>query len=112
MKAFGIRHLSPAGAYYVRKFLDLHQPDVVFIEGPADFNPLMERLTDKEIRPPFAIMAYTVEAPVQTICYPFAQYSPEYQAILWARENQKECRFFDLPSNYVLALPDRGRDEK
>ena len=45
MKAFGIRHLSPAGAYYVRKFLDLHQPDVVFIEGPADFNPLMERLT-------------------------------------------------------------------
>lgn len=112
MKAFGIRHLSPAGAYYVRKFLDLHQPDVVFIEGPADFNPLMEGLTDKEIRPPFAIMAYTVEAPVQTICYPFAQYSPEYQAILWARENQKECRFFDLPSNYVLALPDRGRDEK
>ena len=37
---FGIRHLSPAGAFYVREFLDRIKPELVLIEGPSDFEDM------------------------------------------------------------------------
>ena len=43
---FGIRHLSPAGAYYVRRFLDEISPELVLIEGPSDFTELIGDLKD------------------------------------------------------------------
>ena len=111
MKTFGIRHFSPAGAYFVRKFLNESRPDVVLIEGPADFDFLIDDIVSKNLLPPFAIMAYTKEVPIETVLYPFAVYSPEYQAILWARENNKECHFFDLESNIMLGLESKNEDE-
>lgn len=104
---FGIRHLSPAGAYYLRCFLDIKQPELVLVEGPADFNDILKDITRKETKPPIAVLAYTKEVPVRTILYPFAEYSPEYQAILWCNERNIELRFIDLPSSTFLALPDR-----
>lgn len=112
MKTFGIRHFSPAGAYFVRQFLDKIKPDLVLIEGPADFDFLIDDIVSKKLVPPFAIMAYTKEAPIDTILYPFAEYSPEYQAILWARENNKECHFFDLESDIILGLEKRDDETK
>jgi hypothetical protein len=112
MKTFGIRHFSPAGAYFVRQFLDKVKPDLVLIEGPADFDFLIEDIVSKKLVPPFAIMAYTKEAPIDTILYPFAEYSPEYQAILWARENNTECHFFDLESDIILGLEKRDDETK
>ena len=112
MKTFGIRHFSPAGAYFVRQFLDKIKPDLVLIEGPADFDFLMDDIVSKKLVPPFAIMAYTKEAPIDTILYPFAEYSPEYQAILWARENNKECHFFDLESDIMLGFGRTDDDTK
>jgi len=110
MKTFGIRHFSPAGAYFLRQFLDEIKPALVLIEGPADFDFLIDDIVSKKLVPPFAIMAYTKEAPIDTILYPFAEYSPEYQAILWARENNKECHFFDLESDIILGLDKKNDD--
>ena len=110
MKTFGIRHFSPAGAYFLRQFLDEVKPSLVLIEGPADFDFLIEDIVSKKLVPPFAIMAYTKEAPIDTILYPFAEYSPEYQAILWARENNTECHFFDLESDIILGLEKKNDD--
>lgn len=101
---FGIRHLSPAGAYYVRQFLDEVNPELVLIEGPSDFSSLMEELGADQVKPPVAVMAYTKELPIRTILYPFAVYSPEYQALLWAREHGCACGFCDLPSDVFLGL--------
>ena len=112
MKTFGIRHFSPAGAYFVRQFLDKVKPSLVLIEGPADFDFLIDDIVSKNLVPPFAIMAYTKEAPIDTILYPFAEYSPEYQAILWARENNTECHFFDLESDIILGLEKRDDETK
>ena len=112
MKTFGIRHFSPAGAYFLRQFLDEVKPSLVLIEGPADFDFLIEDIVSKKLVPPFAIMAYTKEAPIDTILYPFAGYSPEYQAILWARENNTECHFFDLESDIILGLEKRDDETK
>ncbi len=103
---FGIRHLSPAGAWNVRKLLDQVKPQLVLVEGPSDFTEELEVLADGKAKPPIALMAYTSESPVRTLLYPFAEYSPEYQAILWAQQHQAECRFIDLPSSVFLAFSD------
>lgn len=110
MNTFGIRHLSPAGAFFVRKYLDKYKPKLILIEGPSDFNNLIPAITDKKIKPPFAVMAYTTVAPVQTILYPFSIYSPEYQALLWGKQKKVECRFCDLPSDIFLGLNDVERN--
>ena len=112
LKVFGIRHLSPAGAYYVREYLDHIRPEQILIEGPSDFTELIEELGSEEVKPPVAVMAYTTELPIRTILYPFAVYSPEYQAVLWAREHGCPCRFCDLPSEIFLGLSARRQAEK
>ena len=101
---FGIRHLSPAAAYHLRRALDKARPGLVLVEGPSDLNDQMEWLCHPETQFPAAIMAYTREAPVRTVLYPFAVYSPEIQAILWANEHGIPCRFMDLPSSVFLGM--------
>ena len=101
---FGVRHLSPAAAFRVRKALDEAQPELVLVEGPSDLNGQMEWLCHPETEFPAAILAYTKTPPVHTVLWPFAIYSPEVQAILWAHEHEVECRFMDLPSSVFLAL--------
>lgn len=101
---FGVRHLSPAAAYHLRKALDEAQPRLVLVEGPSDLNDQMEWLCHPETKFPAAILAYTQTPPVRTILWPFAIYSPEVQAILWAHEHKVECRFMDLPSSVFLAF--------
>ncbi len=102
---FGIRHLSPAGAWHLRQFLSEKAPRLVLVEGPSDLNDQIDNITHEDTKLPIAILAYTKEAPVHTILYPFAEYSPEYQAICWCKEHGRECRFMDLPSDVFLALP-------
>ena len=105
---FGIRHLSPAGAWHLKQFLSEKNPRLVLVEGPCDFDDTLQWFSDPAVMPPIAVLAYTKEAPVRTILYPFAEYSPEYQAILWAHEHGRECRFMDLPSEVFLALPEHA----
>lgn len=100
---FGIRHLSAAGAYYLRQFLDETDPGLVLIEGPEDFTELIRDLANHRTKPPVAILSYTKKTPIQTLLYPLAEYSPEYQAVLWCSERKRECRFIDLPAGVFLA---------
>ena len=108
---FGIRHLSPAGAYHLRSFLDEKQPDLILVEGPSDFNGLMDDMVREETKPPFAVMAFTKDSPIRTVLYPFAEYSPEYQAIVWAKEHGAQCRFMDLPSDVFLGIRRAGEGQ-
>ena len=109
---FGIRHLSPAGAYYLKDFLNQVKPALVMIEGPSDFTDLIGDLGEKEVKPPIAVMAYTKELPIRTILYPFAEYSPEYQALLWAKEHQCSCRFCDLPSEIFMGIKAKKEEKE
>lgn len=108
---FGIRHLSPAGAYYLRGFLDEKKPKLVLVEGPSDFEDMLSDMVREETKPPIAVLAYTKEAPVRTILYPFAEYSPEYQAIQWCHKHHVACHFIDLPSETFLAMPECDMQE-
>lgn len=100
---FGVRHHSPACAFYAEEFLRRTQPEVLLIEGPSDLSGLIPQLCAPEVELPGAILAYTEEAPVHTALYPFAEFSPEYAAMKWAVKNGVEVRFCDLPSHCVLA---------
>lgn len=100
---FGVRHHSPACAFYVEEFLRRVRPAVLLIEGPSDLSGLIPQLCAAEVELPGAILAYTDEAPVHTVLYPMAEFSPEYAAMMWAVKNGVEVRFCDLPSDCVLA---------
>ncbi len=101
---FGIRHLSPGGAYHLLRFLNEVQPKAVLIEGLSDANTQISHFTSRDTQPPIAILAYTEELPVKTILYPFAGYSPEYQALVWAAKNRAHAEFIDLPSDVFIPL--------
>ncbi len=103
---FGVRHLSPAGAWHLRRYLDEVRPKVVLVEGLADADELVPHITKKATKPPIAILAYTDSLPVRTLVYPLARYSPEYQALHWAKEHDARVEFIDLPSDIFLALQD------
>jgi hypothetical protein len=106
INVFGVRHLSPMGAWQLREFLERIRPDLVLIEGLDDATDLLADVTRKETQPPIAILAYTDTLPVRTLVYPFARYSPEYQAICWAHAHDVPVEFFDLPSDVFLGLQD------
>lgn len=103
---FGVRHLSPAGAWHLRRYLDQIKPDLVMIEGLADATELILQVTRKGSKPPIALLAYTDSLPVRTLIYPLARYSPEFQAMCWADEHDANAEFIDLPSDVFLALQD------
>src|SRR5262249_610141 len=101
---FGGRHLSPAGAWHLRRYLDQIKPDVVLIEGLSDASELIPQVTRKGTKPPIALLAYTESLPIRTLIYPLARYSPEFQAMCWADEHDVAVEFIDLPSDVFLAL--------
>ncbi|WP_258235159.1 DUF5682 family protein, partial [Paenibacillus agaridevorans] len=98
VRLFGVRHLSPAGAWHLRRFLDEIRPTAVLIEGPSDAADELRHIVHKATKPPIAILAYTEELPVRTVMWPLASYSPEYEALRWASEHGAHASFIDLPS--------------
>jgi len=108
---FGVRHLSPGGAYHLLQFLDQVKPTAVLVEGISDANSQIAHFTS-DTKPPVAILAYTEELPVRTILFPFADYSPEYQALLWAKNHGVHAEFIDLPSSVFISLDDHVSAER
>ena len=106
VNVFGVRHLSPAGAWHLRRYLDRIEPELVLIEGLADAAELIPQITRADSRPPLALLAYTDSLPVRTLVYPVARYSPEFQAMCWAEERGAGVDFIDLPSDVFLGLQD------
>lgn len=108
---FGVRHLSPGASYHLIKYLEEKKPRCILIEGPADATPMIYDIAGKNVKPPIALLAYTTELPIETVLYPFAAYSPEYQAICWGAKRNLDVRFIDLPADIMLKLrQERNRE--
>ncbi len=93
----GIRHHGPGSARMVLNALKKTKPDAVLIEGPPDAHEVLELAADKAMVPPVALLVYEPDKPASASYYPFAEFSPEWQAIRWAMANKAEVRFIDLP---------------
>lgn len=74
------------------------------MEGPADASTQLAALAASGVVPPVALLGYTQTAPLETVLYPFATYSPEMQAALWAARHARQLRFIDLPTGQLLGL--------
>ena len=98
LHVLGIRHHGPGSAHRLEKALDAIRPSIVLIEGPADATDLLPLLADEAMVPPVALLCYPADAPEEASFWPFARFSPEYRAVLWAVREGAEPRFFDLPA--------------
>jgi hypothetical protein len=93
----GIRHHGPGSARRVLSRLDALRPGKVLIEGPADLTDQLPHLAHPKMIPPVALLAYSEKQPESAVFWPFAEYSPEYQAAVWAIRHGVELAFIDLP---------------
>jgi hypothetical protein len=107
---FGIRHHGPGSAASLVQALQELKPVAVLIEGPADASALLPLLARPEMQPPVALLCYPEDDPASTSFWPFAEFSPEYQATLWAVANNATVRFVDLPSSARVA-PAEAKEE-
>lgn len=95
---FGIRHHGPGSARRLVEALDALAPVTVLIEGPADASHLLPMLADPAMETPVALLTYADDDPADASFFPFADYSPEYQAARWAVAHGALLRFIDLPA--------------
>lgn len=101
-RLYGIRHHGPGSARAVVQELDRQRPTVLLVEGPPEADGLVRWVADPGLEPPVALLGYATDDPRRSAFWPFAVFSPEWQAIRWAVRNAVPVRFFDLPYAYRL----------
>ncbi|MCC7447235.1 MAG: hypothetical protein IT324_07450 [Anaerolineae bacterium] len=101
---FGVRHHGPGSARSLRQALAALQPDCVLVEGPPDADGLLPLLIHQEMQPPVALLIYAPDQPQVSVYYPFAIFSPEWQALHYALTHNVPARFMDLPQANRLAI--------
>jgi hypothetical protein len=103
VEVFGIRHHGPGSARSLLAALVDYQPDAVLIEGPADADPLLRWVLAAEMTPPLALLGYAADRPQTAAFWPYAVFSPEWQAMRYALQRGIEVAFCDLPAAAVLS---------
>lgn len=103
LHVFGIRHHGPGCARSLRQALDALAPDAILVEGPPDADAVLPLAADAAMRPPVALLVYRPDAPKQAVFYPFAEFSPEWEAIRFALSRGVAVRFMDLPMSLRFA---------
>ncbi|PZG31004.1 hypothetical protein C1I98_30555 [Spongiactinospora gelatinilytica] len=99
----GVRHHGPGSARAVRAELARLRPDIVLIEGPPEADPLVALAGDPAMEPPVALLAHVPGEPAKSAFWPFARFSPEWQAIRHALGAGVPVRFCDLPAAAMFA---------
>ena len=104
VRFFGIRHHGPGSAKHLVQAFEELKPDCVLIEGPPEANDLIVHVSDPDLVPPVALLIHATADPAKSAFYPFAVFSPEWQAMRWAIEHRVQVRFIDLPVAQSMAL--------
>lgn len=108
----GIRHHGPGSARNVKAFLEELQPDIILVEGPPEADALLQYANNTALVPPVAILAYQSDNIQQSVYYPFAEFSPEWQAIQYASKSKIHIRFMDLPLAHWFAIENQKEGEE
>jgi hypothetical protein len=104
VEVFGIRHHGPGSARSLVEDLERLAPDCVLIEGPPDADALIPLAAADGMKPPVALLVYDPDEPRDAAFYPFAVFSPEWQAIRFALRTEVHVRFIDLTVGAQLAM--------
>jgi len=101
---FGIRHHGPGCARSLVQALERLQPDCLLIEGPPEGEIVLPLMADADLEPPVALLVYNPENSRQAAFYPFAVFSPEWNALHYGLAHAIPTRFIDLPMCHQFAL--------
>ena len=101
---FGIRHHGPGCARSLLKALEHLQPDCLLVEGPPEGEAVLPLFADADLEPPVALLVYNPENSQQAAFYPFAVFSPEWNALHYGLAHGIPTRFIDLPMAHQFAL--------
>ncbi|WP_328808304.1 DUF5682 family protein, partial [Nonomuraea antri] len=110
VSVLGVRHHGPGSARAVRRELLRLRPDVILIEGPPEADALAGLAP--ELEPPVALLAHVPGVPSSAAFWPFAEFSPEWQALRYAAEAGVPVRFCDLPAANSLAGDGDGEERE
>jgi hypothetical protein len=83
--------------------LESADPAIVLIEGPPDADDMIRFASSPAMTPPVALLVHAQDDPSNASFFPFAAFSPEWQAMRWALTRQRPVRFIDLPMSKRLA---------
>ncbi|HEX2274171.1 MAG TPA: DUF5682 family protein [Acidimicrobiales bacterium] len=111
VSVFGIRHHGPGSARSLRAALQEWQPDAVLVEGPPEGASVLPLAGRAEMRPPVALLVYSPAEPAKAAFWPFAAFSPEWQAVTWGLAHGAEVRFVDLATSAWLGDAGDAGDE-
>jgi hypothetical protein len=115
---FGIRHHGPGSSRALAAALRGLRPDLLLVEGPPEADGLVALAADAELAPPVALLAYqdkpargaVDDGALKAAFWPFAVFSPEWQAIRHAVDHDVPLRFCDLPVAWQFA--GAGKDDE
>jgi len=110
VRILGIRHHGPGSAALLRKALDVLDPACVLVEGPPESDELIQYIADPDLKPPVAMLLHASEEASLASFMPFAEFSPEWQAIDWALKHERPVRFCDWPAATSLSLQKAARE--
>lgn len=103
LRVLGVRHHGPGSARALLSALGAFAPDCVLVEGPPDADGLIHWLGHPALEPPVALLVFRPDEPRRGVFYPFAGFSPEYQALRYALAEGVAAAFMDLPRRHTLA---------
>lgn len=101
---FGIRHHGPGCARSLLAALEWLQPDCLLIEGPPEGEAVLPFLGDAAMVPPVAMLVFNPDDAKQAAFYPYAEFSPEWQALRYGVQHGVPVRLMDLPVAQSFAL--------
>ena len=99
---FGVRHHGPGSAALLKRALDKLNPACVLIEGPPEADNLIPFAGAVGMRPPVALLVHASSDANAAFFSPFADFSPEWQAIQWALAHRRPVRFIDWPGGITI----------
>ncbi|HWD40922.1 MAG TPA: DUF5682 family protein, partial [Fimbriimonas sp.] len=111
-RIYGIRHHGPGSARSLLRELEAFQPDAILIEMPAEAESALTIANHPEIKPPVALLIYSVENPKEASFYPMAEFSPEWNAIRFGLSHDIPIKAIDLPAGYRLTKEDEAPQER
>lgn len=111
LKTFGIRHHGPGSAKSLKKALRNYEPDCIIIEAPADAEGVVPYVANEGLKPPVSILIYNPKDLSQGSYIPFAEFSPEWQAMKYAIKKDIPIRFMDLPMHFQYTLDRLAKEE-
>ena len=104
IQVFGIRHHGPGSTKRLLKALQGMKPDCLLVEAPYDGEKSFYQVNTKGLQPPVALLMYEPKDFQKASYLPFANFSPEWQALKYALRADIPIKAMDLSMGIQLGL--------